>query len=145
MFAKCWNSFVGKNHSLLTAKFARYSLQKLLVAKKHPVLVAKSARYSLQQIIVLLVAEIARCKISFVIHSTKLGESFRFLNIICFLKPKISKLFLVNVLRWNLLLTEHYLTHQYTNECVSQRCFKEMSKISSNIPTIFRLVPGDKY
>ena len=43
---------VEKNHSLLVAKFARYSLQKLLVAKNHPLFVAKFARYSLQKLLV---------------------------------------------------------------------------------------------
>ena len=41
---------VAKNHSLLVAKFARYSLQKLLVAKNHSLLVAKFACYLLQKI-----------------------------------------------------------------------------------------------
>ena len=66
---------VAKNHSLLVAKFTRYSLQKitryslqkLLVAKNHSLLVAKFARYSLQKLLVaknhsLLVAKFARCR-----------------------------------------------------------------------------------
>ena len=37
------------NHLLLVVKFARYSLQKLLVAKDHSLLVAKFARCSIQK------------------------------------------------------------------------------------------------
>ena len=62
-----WSSLVAcyslQNHSLLVAKFARYWLQKLLVAKINSLLVARFVCYSLQK---LLVAEVARCKKSLV-------------------------------------------------------------------------------
>ena len=74
-----WNSLVAcfslQNHSLLVAKLARYSLQKLLVAKKS--LVTRCRSCSFQKITpyftrgkirALLVAEIARWKISLVIR-----------------------------------------------------------------------------
>ena len=100
-----------KNQSLLVADFAPYSLQKLLVTKKS--FVTRS------EICSLLVAEVARsnkslvlqCKIHWILFaknhsllkelpagiivclkSTKLGESFSFFIIICFLRPKNSKL-----------------------------------------------------
>ena len=38
--------------SLLVAKLARYSLQKLFVAKNHSLLVAKLTRYLLQKLLV---------------------------------------------------------------------------------------------
>ena len=81
-----------KNSPLIVAKFARYSLQKLLVAKLYKLLVAK-------------------------IHSLLIAkfESFSFFNIICFLEPKNSKLFYVNILIWNLLLAKHFPKQQYTN------------------------------
>ena len=55
---------VAKNHVLLVAKSACYSLQKLLVVKNHSLLFAKYARYSLQKLLVaknhlLLVAKVA--------------------------------------------------------------------------------------
>ena len=84
MLVTHWNSLVARyslwNHLLLVAKFARYSLQKLLVAKNHSLLVAEVARcknhlllvakytrYSLQKLLItknhsLLIAEVARCK-----------------------------------------------------------------------------------
>ena len=48
----CRNFWFQKHHSLLVAKVARYSLQKLLVAKNHSLLVAKVARYSLQKLLI---------------------------------------------------------------------------------------------
>ena len=56
-FARCKKSLVTRwrscslqnNHSLLVAKFARYSLEKLLVAKIHLFLIAKFGHYSLQK------------------------------------------------------------------------------------------------
>ena len=55
------------NHSLFVAKFARYSLQKLLVGKNYSLLVAEVARCKKSlvtrcKIRSLLVAEVSRCK-----------------------------------------------------------------------------------
>ena len=46
----CRSCALQKNHSLLVAKFARYSLQKMLVAKNHSLLIAKFALHLLQKI-----------------------------------------------------------------------------------------------
>ena len=48
----CRNFWFQKHHSLLVAKVAGYSLEKLLVAKNHSLLVAKVAGYSLQKLLV---------------------------------------------------------------------------------------------
>ena len=116
---------VAKNHSLLVAEVTR--CRKSLVTRC--------------EIRSFLVAEVAHCKKSLVTRceicsllvakyhsslkqspagivcliSTKLDESFSFFNIIYFLRPKNSKLFQVNILRWNLSLPKHSLTQQYKN------------------------------
>ena len=122
---------VAKNHSLLVAKFACYLLQKLLVAKNHLLLVVKFTCYSLQKLLVAkfvcyLLQQITCYSIQKIInHSLKQScayskcikkvERFSFFNIICFLELRNSKLFQVNISKWNLLLAEHFQTQQYTN------------------------------
>ena len=59
------------------------------------------ASYSVQQITCYSMQKIYH---SFI----KLVERFSFFNIICFLEPKNSKLFQVNIISWNLLLVEHF-------------------------------------
>ena len=58
LLVTCWNSLVAcyslKNHSLVVAKFARYSSQKLLVAKNQFLVVCKIRS--------LLIREVAHCK-----------------------------------------------------------------------------------
>ena len=49
---RCQSCSLQKNHLLLVAKFARYSLGKLIVAKYHSLLVAKSAGCLLQKLLV---------------------------------------------------------------------------------------------
>ena len=68
---------VAKVHSLLVAKFARYSFQKLLVAKIRSLLVGevahcKNSLVTRCRIRLLLVAEVARCKNSFVVKNQSL-------------------------------------------------------------------------
>ena len=115
-------------------KITRYSLQKLLVAKYHSLLVAEVARckkfrfrckihllyvaklacYSLQQIICYSMQKMIH-------HSLKQSQVHKvtwkiyFFNIICFVEPKISKLFQINIISWNLLLAKYFKTQQYTN------------------------------
>ena len=64
---------LAKNHSLLVAKVACYSLQKLLVSKNHPLLVSKVAHYSLQKS---LLAEVAHCKNSLVTHCITISDRY---------------------------------------------------------------------
>ena len=115
-FTRC--SLLVVKSLVARCKFSLYSLQKLLVAKNHSLLVAEisSCKKSLVarcKICSSLVAEIARskkylvfrCEISSILiaknhsginvclKSTKLGGSFSFFNIICFLRQKNSKLF----------------------------------------------------
>ena len=133
-------SLVAEIHSLLVANFARYSLQKLLEAEIHSLLVAKFARYSLQKFVVakihsLLVANFAcllpaaishlllnaknhSSHVKTILHTLKvLKERWKFLffQYNLFPRAKNSKSFQVNIIRWNLLLAEHFQTQQYTN------------------------------
>ena len=50
LVTRCRSCSLQKNRSLLVAEFARYLLQKLLVAKSHSLLVAKFAHYLLQKL-----------------------------------------------------------------------------------------------
>ena len=61
--------FVAKTHSLLAAKFALYSLQKLLDAKSHTLLVAKFVHYLLQK---LLIAKFACYSLEMLLLAKKL-------------------------------------------------------------------------
>ena len=69
----CRNYWFQKHHSLLVAKVACYSLQKLLVSKNHPLLVSKVAHYSLQKS---LLAEVAPCKNSLVTHCITISDRY---------------------------------------------------------------------
>ena len=111
---KILSLLVAKSDSLLVAKFSRYLLQKLFVAK--------FTCYSLQKLLVAKKSLLTRCKIRLLLVATnhwllnakKLGERFSFFKKICFLEPKNSKLFQVNILSRNLLLAEHFQTQQYS-------------------------------
>ena len=106
-------------------KIIHYSLTKLLVAENHSLLVAEVARCrkslatpcEIRSLFVAKKSIVTRCEICSLLvvknhsslkqspagivclKSTKLGESFSFFNIICFLRPKNSNLFQVNILR----------------------------------------------
>ena len=93
IITRCKKSLVTryKIRSLLVG----YFLKKLLTAKNHSLLVAKFACSKKSLAFCCKFPSILIAKKVFIVclKSTKLGGSFSFFNIICFLRPKNSKLF----------------------------------------------------
>ena len=137
---KILSLLVAKSDSLLVAKFSRYLLQKLFVAK--------FTCYSLQKLLVAKKSLLTRCKIRLLLVATnhwllnakKLGERFSFFKKICFLEPKNSKLFQVNILSRNLLLAEHFQTQQYSaTTCSKSKKWIRSYQISQLFFDLFQL------
>ena len=114
-----WNSLVAcyslQNHSLLVAKFARYSLQKLLVAKNHSLLVAKFARCKNHS---LPVAKFARYSLEKLLVAK--NHSLLVAKFACYLLQKLliaksQSLLVAEVARCKKLLITRYEKNSGTN------------------------------